>query len=515
MSSVATGAVLLLSLHLLGLGPALLLWRRLELPPRYVAPLAVAATALVSYIVFWSTFVAPSARMPAVGAAVLASLVGLAIAGRDPDVRAALRSLSVWAPSLAAGAYALLCLWPFLAGGAAVNERFAWKLPSDNILPAILADRVVLGASVARPVPPLWPNGDRTSERPPLQAAIVVAVGSTVRGVHEYQILATLCQAQWLPAVWLLGAACGVPQRRLAIVVAACALSGYFFVNTVFTWPKLLAGALALVALAIALEPEANRPGARRDRVLTVAALTTLALLAHPGPIFTLAALPLCWPLLRPIVGLRTTFASTLAAAGVCIALVAPWLAYQVRVDPPTGRLLREHLGDGRAEGTVLAAIAHANAERSAAEHVRVRLGNLVAQAGRPWRALWPRIAGQAQAEQFFRHGSSLGLLFGGLLLTLTGRPRSAIPSSEAGDAAVRRLTVTAVVALALWSLLVFPADGALIHHGSPVTTMLLFIGGAYGLTRLPGWAAGALLAAHAAVFLLTWILPTLGSRAV
>jgi hypothetical protein len=379
----------------------------------------------------------------------------------------------------------------------------------------MLADRVVLGASVVRPVPPLWPNGDRASERPPLQAAIVVAVGSTVRGVHEYQILATLCQAQWLPAVWLLGAACGLPRRRLAVVVAACALSGFFYVNTVFTWPKLLAGALALVALAIALEPAADRPGARRDRVLTVAALTTLALLAHPGPIFTLAALPLCWPLLRPIVGLRATFASTIAAAGVCAALVAPWLAYQVRLDPPTGHLLREHLGDGRAEGTVLTAIAHANAERPVAEHVRVRVGNLVAQAGRPWRAIWPSVTAEAQSQQFFRHGSSLGLLLGGLLLTLLGRPRSPAPGVDAGDASVRRLTMTALVALALWSLLVFPADGALIHHGSPVTTMMLFVGGAYGLTRLPGWVALAVLAAHGAAFLSTWILPTVGLRAL
>ena len=148
---------------------------------------------------------------------------------------------------------------PLLLGGPGVNERFTWTLPSDNILPALFAHRVVARASTDRPVPPLWPDGDRASERPPLQAAIVVAVGSLVPGIggNEYQMLATLCQVQWLPALWLIGAACGFPRRTIAFVLLACAVSGFFFVNTIYTSPKLLAASLMLGALAIALEPAA------------------------------------------------------------------------------------------------------------------------------------------------------------------------------------------------------------------------------------------------------------------
>jgi hypothetical protein len=510
--TLATGLVLFLAFHLLGLGPALLVWRRLALPPGFVGVLATAASALLSYVVFWIAFFAPRTRLPVLGAIGLASLAAAVLAGRDLEVRRALRRPATWAPSLAAGTYTLLVLWPILAGGPAVNDRFAWKLPADNIVPAILAERVVFGASVVRPVPPLSEGGDRASERPPLQAAIVVAIGSAVRGLSEYEIISTLCQAQWLPAVWVLCAACGLSRRGIAIVVGACVLSGFFFVNTLFVWPKLLAGALALTGVAIAVEPTPVGPRVMRDRVLTIAALTTLALLAHPGAIFTLVALPLCWPLLRPIVNLRPTLAATLAAGGLAALLVAPWLGYQTWIDPPTGRLLREHLADGRTGGA-LAAIAGANVERSLADHVRVRAGNLAAQLGRPERTIWPADAAEAQSQQFFRHGASLGLLLVGLVLTLAGWPRPADAAETRAAGAMRRLTATALVALVLWSLLIFPADGALIHHGSPLTTILLFVGAAHGLCHLPGRIAAGLLAAHGAAFLLIWILPTLGLR--
>jgi hypothetical protein len=108
-------------------------------------------------------------------------------------------------------------------------------------------------------------------------------------------------------------------------------------------------------------------------------------------------------------------------------------------------------------------------------------LGNLTAQFGRPWLVLWPSDPPAAQVEQFFHHGASLGLLLGGLVVTLGAwRARDDPPAD-----AVRRLAWFAVAALALWSVVVFTAGGALIHHGSPATTTLLFFAGGYGLTRL------------------------------
>jgi hypothetical protein len=499
-----TGVALVLGFHALGLGPALLLRRSTDLPWRYVYLLTLLATCLLSYAIFWISFFLPSARLPVV--AVALGISGLLTITAVPPrlMLATMRRRPLWALPLATALFATACLWPLLRTGPGVNDRFAWKLPSDNILPGLLANRVVLRASTVRPVPPLWPNGDRASERPPLQAAVVVAVGSLLPGVtdEEHLLLATLCQAQWLPALVLVAMACGVRRRALVIVTGACIFSGFFFVNTIYTWPKLFAAALMLGALAIAIEPPAERPSARRARTIAAATLTALSLLAHPGTVFSLIAVPVCWPWLRPLVHLSAS-RSAIAWSLLSITLLnAPWIAYQALIDPPAGRLLREHLGDGRPQGSVFRAIVSANLERPLGEHLQVRFGNLAAQLGNPVAAVWPDSIADGQSQQFFRHGASLGVLLIGLLLLV--RPAR----EDVALHAVRRLAAWAVIALAIWSLLIYGPGQALIHHGSPVTTALLFLVGAYGLTRLPGIAMGILLAVHAGTFLMVWVAP-------
>lgn len=498
--------VLWTGLHVIGLGPAILLRGRAALPLRFLGPLAAAVTAVIAYGIFWIAFVVPAARLALVGSALAASMAIVVWACRRPGAIDELRAPGAWGPAALGGALAVIYLLPILAGGPDVNDRFAWKLPADNILPAIVADRVARGTSPQRPVPPLWPGGDRASERPPLQAAVVVTVGALIAGIDggEYQVLATLCQAQWLPALLLVAAGCGLRWPTTAFVLAACAMSGYFFVNTIYTWPKLFAASSMLTALAIALEPAAGAAPARRARLVLVAALVCSSLLAHPGSAFTLLAVPVCWPLLRGVVTLRADGRGLAAAIAVAAALSAPWIAYQRFVDPPVGRLVREHFADGRGDGTALEAVVRANVERPIGEHARVRLGNLASQIGRPATAIWPDSIADGQGQQFFRHGSSLGLLLFGVAAVLAGWRQEA----QDGGRAVRALTWTAVIGLAAWSLLAFGRDQALIHHGSPVTTILLFAAGACGLARLPRPVAAVLLLAHAAAWIAIWYLP-------
>jgi hypothetical protein len=503
VSSLATGIALFLGFHALGIGFALWLRTWLALPARFLPVLLSLSTAALSYAIFWIAFLVPRLRSIAVAGAVGTSLALAVVACRDPRTRAALRAPAAWLPPAATALLALLWLWPILAAGPTINQRLTWTLPPDNILPGLFAYQVVTSPGGLRPAALLGPGSDRASERPPLQAAVTVTVGSMVRGSDdEYTILATICQLQWLPAVLLLGSVLGLPRRTLAFVVAACLVSGFFFVNTVYAWPKLYAAALMLTALAIVLEPSPQAPGTARARVAIAAAAFTLALLAHPGPAYSLLALPICWPLLRSLVQVPRSWRTALTGGAIVLALVAPWLAYQTFVDPPTGRLLRQHLADGRAGGTPVEAIVRANIERPFAEQVSVRFGNLVAQAGNPLVDVWPVAIADGQRQQFFHHGAALGVLLIGLVMVL--RP----PRPGTADDAVRRLAVAALVALAIWSLLVYGAGAAVIHHGSPVTTAVLFLAGAYGLTRLPATAAWALLAVHALAAGRLWFLP-------
>jgi hypothetical protein len=501
VATLTTGILLFIGFHALGLGPALLLRRRLALPQRFLGPLTAACTAAVSYAVFWIALIAPGARLAAVALFLVASLAVAAAALRSGQLRPALIPAS-WLPPVLGGVLAVVYLAPVITSGPDVNHRLTWTLPSDNVLPGLFAWRIVQRGDPTVPAPPLKPGADQATERPPLQAAVVVAVGSMVRG-DEYQLIATLCQAQWLPSLLLVGIGCGLGRPALIVTMAACALSGFFFVNTIYTWPKLFAASLMLGAFAIALEPPPDAADAARARTIAIAVLCTLALLAHPGPGFTLVAIAPCWPLLRPLVRLRPGWPS-IAWAGAAAALVlAPWLAYETFIDPPTGVLLRQHFAGGRADGPIAAAMLNANLERPLAAHVEVRLANLVTLVGNPLVVLRPK-PHPGQAEQFFHHGASLGVLLVGLVVALLPWPE---PLDAAADA-VRRLALAALVALLLWAVLVFEPGNAVIHHGSPVTTALLFFAGAYGLTRLAWPLQLAALSLHALAFFLIWFIP-------
>ena len=407
VSSFATAVALFAGFHVLGLGLALGLRAAADLPPRYLGFLTTASTALLSYGVFYVAVTTPSMRsvtLVTIAALMAVSVLATAAALRTRAARATLAAPTVWMPPLLAGIVAAIYLWPVLAVGPPINARVAWTLPPDNILPGLFAHRTVTAVGPERTGPLLGPGSDPASERPPLQAAVVVThrLDGPWQPPTSTTILAAFCQVQWLPALWLVGAACGLSRRTLAVVLVACAVSGFFFVNTIYTWPKLFAAALMLGALALALERPADTRRAARVRVVLVAALCALSLLAHPGSLFTLIAVPVCWPLLRRVVTLRATAGT--AASGVLAAalLFAPWLAYQAVVDPPSGRLVREHLGDGRTDGSVAQTVLRANVERPFGEHVRVRAGNLAAQLGNPLVAIWPRSVGARPARAVF-----------------------------------------------------------------------------------------------------------------
>jgi len=506
MSSLLTGVTLFCAFQLLGAGLAIRLAAWADLPPRFFAVLTSVSTAGLSYGLFWLSYLAPELRSTAVGACAAVSLGSLSLALRHPQSRALLFSRESLLPFALTGGLCVAWLPPLLSGPP-INHRIGWELPSDNILPGLVAYNVLTSQGVA-PKPLLGDGGDRASERPPLQAAVVVAVGTLVRGSNdEYQILATLCQAQWAPALLLLALTARLNHRGVGFVLVACSFSGLFFINTVYTWPKLFSASLALGALAIAMEA----PPARRQfsdvRHGLIAAACSLSLLAHPGPVFSLLALPLCWSTLRPIVRLQTTWMGGALALAVTVAAVAPWAAYQARVDPPTSRLLREHLADGRTGGSVTGVLLAANLERPLLEHARVRLGNVAMQLGNPLIDVWPGSALGARHEQFFRYGSALGVLLVGLC--------AAFRRGGAGTAedAVRRLAVFAVVSLWVWSLMVFSAGNAVIHHSSPVTAALLFFAAGFGLTRLPYPIGATLLGIHAAASMYIWVWPVLSGR--
>lgn len=329
-----------------GLVGALGFVRRAQLHPGAAVGAAVVLSCLLAYLVFWAYFASP--RLGAVCGVVLAgcgvAACGVLASGRWP-FRATLAKADVSSPLLlfaVVGLFDQALLHSVDLGlppTAQPRMRFLeYNLPGDNDLPDVFATRLANGDDPRV----LW-GDEHSSDRPPLQAAVVLgqraAAGLVgVPLVQHYQTLGSVLQCAWVPAVWALCRLGGLGRPRTRIVVVLIALGGFTVVNSVYVWPKMLAGGLAVYASALALWPRVT--GRRWMWALLTGAAAALALLAHGTAAFTL--IPLAVVLMTRVRMHGAT--ALLTAAMVGAALMVPWSAYTVYFDPPGNRLLKYHL---------------------------------------------------------------------------------------------------------------------------------------------------------------------------
>jgi hypothetical protein len=128
----------------------------------------------------------------------------------------------------------------------------------------------------------------------------------------------------------------GIAERKILQVVILVALVGAVFINTVYTWPKMLSAALSLTAGA-ALFVE-NCP--KRIRTLVVASASALSLLAHGSGLFAVIGLVTLFWVRRKEWRTRDVIVTFAVAA----LIYCPWIAYQKFYDPPGDRLIKWHL---------------------------------------------------------------------------------------------------------------------------------------------------------------------------
>jgi hypothetical protein len=264
------------------------------------------------------------------------------------------------------------------------NSRYRDALPPDNILPQLVAERVVDGIR-GEPFLGDWLSSDRA----PLQSAAETLVSPLLpKGSRElnYQAIATMLQLLVIPAGWVL-------LRRLRLnvevtlgVIVATALSGTMALHSTYVWPKLLCAAYSLLCIAGLLPDDVREtnpdaaavanPSRLLWRGLISGAALGLSFAAHGGALFVLLPM-ICvlmvllgrslWfarrngarphlarssSLARDSSGLAPTtrtqpreFVQTAGGALlVCALLLAPWLAYQRVIAPPGNRLLKWHL---------------------------------------------------------------------------------------------------------------------------------------------------------------------------
>jgi hypothetical protein len=401
----------------------------------------------------------------------------------------------------------------FLWGGA--QHTFSWiairylcgpppaeggcgAMPSDNVIPALFADRLwndqgtslILGD---------W-NG---SDRPPLQSGAILLVRSTagLLGVPDTAVGLAVPNTYWtfaasslsqflvLLAVVALVRALGLSNRAAFLTAVFVSVIPIGVFNLIYTWPKMLSAAygLASVAVLVVAIRQRSRPAVPLAAAATLAVLATLA---HGGGAFALplfGGLALVLLVTQPAGQcslLRGWVGPGLGALGTVALVTAPWLAYGTWADPSHGRLVKWHLAgftsvDDRSFLTVLR---ESYGALSLREVVDARVTNLrslldpqastyFAHDAPDWLIHW-------RLRDFFRPIATLGLgailAFGHVLLTVVRLPqlrREGLTSASSSAALILWLSIASIV---LWTVEMFGVGTAVVHQGSYIWLLVL-----------------------------------------
>jgi hypothetical protein len=218
----------------------------------------------------------------------------------------------------------------------------------DNKIPGMFA-RALQHKQQLRPT---LLDGWQGSDRPPIATGLVRVMSPLSHSQEPDFFILVACSSVLIVAVVMLAEVLW-DSRNLGIVVS---MSVFFapgiFVNTVYTWPKIIAASLTIVAIALLIQLKNEQDSSQPYLPLAAVALV-LSLLAHGSSVFVVPAFLLIALSVRGIFFLltKTLFFSAL--------LYVPWYAYQKIWDPPGDRLLYWHLAGelGGGDGSIIRTI--------------------------------------------------------------------------------------------------------------------------------------------------------------
>jgi hypothetical protein len=525
--AVLPASLLALALFVLpGLPVAVRLAARGVVTPARIVMVASIVACLAGYLTFWAYFWQPIAGQCLAGTLLLGgAALCIADCRRTRPTRSLLLSSDVWTPLALMALVALFyaSLWHAVTLRTAIQLtpglRFLEPVFNmDSAIPLLFADHLYWGADPRSIMAPDW----RSSDRPPLQAGILLVqyqLWITLTGRRAWSfVFGSVLQCLWVPAVWEFWQSAGLPRRKAGVALLLVVLTGFVLVNSVYAWPKMLAGALTLNAISLALLPGkagSAHPGARAALWGLAAAL---GMLSHGGVAFTLLAFSTFLLLPRYFPGFKTLA----VAAGVFLITLMPWGLYQSFYDPPGTKLLQEHLA-GVTDPGLMSRPVWANlvdsyhsltpgqilANKWANVEVLFRASEHPGKDHFPWPPLgqpkpWPVDWTSLRRCEFLCFFWAPALInFGWLAAAVLARRREPVLNPTLGFTA----PAIALVSVAVWVILMFGPGTTVTHQGSYATLLLLLASLAAWLSALPGWLPYAVLVAQGILFSITWLL--------
>lgn len=307
------------------------------IPLPWVPTFAFGAIALLGYICFWA-YLAHPVLGKVFSAAFFVATTGLWLRGvkRVPaDSKRTLEIVGFTAVVIGIFYLSLLHLYQSDRDVFDLEERRFIQLPGDNRVSHDIASLMFRGKSPK--------ELGISSDRPPLQTGTQLLVRdlSGRIGISELlsgAVTAILLQLVWVAAAYGLLSTLGLSDRAALAWTIAGAFNGFMLLSTVYTWPKLSAGAFGCAAFSVwFINPNKNG----LSRYAAGGALAGVAMVTHSTvafamlPLAPLVLLDVCKGRWRPWLGAALAFT----------ALMGPWVCYQKFYDPPGNRLVKWHIG--------------------------------------------------------------------------------------------------------------------------------------------------------------------------
>ncbi len=370
----------------------------------------------------------------------------------------------------------------------------------DNLIPQIYAQNVYNNQ-------PKMLIGDwQGSDRPPLQAAMVLLLSPITAANRNsdtaYLILSVILQCIWVPVVWLLGRRFKLNNKQISLVFGFCVFSGFFFFNSVFAWPKLLAGSLVLIGAAILLFEK------KSWFILSLSAVSiSLGFISHSAVIFTIIPIALI-VLYRHKNNLRSLIPFIIFPIIIC----GPWLIYTSHYDPPGNRLVKWSVAgvttlDSRSTGRAIADSYKNTGYKTIIKNKTINTGTLFGSRHmNSFRLYSNDLSGRIRGNEFHYLFIGIGLINIGWIYILSKNGKKRLKSLldlKHG----KLLLIVAFSSIALWVLAMFQPTSTVIHTGSYATIMILFILLSASLTFIKGKAIYYLLSLQIIYFLSVWVM--------
>jgi len=517
------------------------------------APAGLITSLLIGYggfVAYWTT---PALGKAYSGLVLLIAVIQVAASiGRSCSSRSLtpIRDALPWwsRPMLLVGLAALALLFSHGAVDPAVlATRFFFESvrPPDSYIPLSFANALVRhDASLHGVVFGDWSFADR----PPLEAAIVAVLWPLrnlgTRGLF-YQCAGTMLQTLWVPAMAWLAERLGYSRAKAAYAIMLTAANGLVFYESVYLWPKLVAGAVFLIVLLplVSAWRERRRVSSVETALIGTAALC--AMLMHGAVGYSAVALAV---VLLPIALRVFSWRGLAVATAIVVVGYLPWLRFQAESAQAGNRLAKMHLAgvytiDQRSAAQVIVA---AYRGLTFKKWMDIRRDNLAVQIGssrfhemlvdsvRAWReslpnpavgglpiaaidpvsldSSWSTVADLLRVAQREYLVPALDVIWVGWLLI----PLLALSHPwRRHNTPLLMLALFSLWSFAVWCTIEFVGGGAVLTHVSFALVLSAALIGAAVIYDLGRIMRGVIFILHLAIFVVVWVSSVPGPYAV